>query len=430
MSNRSLPIILTAIILTMVGCNGGTTPPVPQPPVGSETPNLVGGTGTSAGVQTMADLVNNIHQLTAAGDTPQPAQNTDVAKVSGGPAPIAAVVFFDRHEPTEGNNDIYIQEVADGATAAVVDVNTPDNEINPSLARQGTWIVFQRTVHSIPDPVKLVPFPTISAGPAPRPQQDIFLYDLVTGSLRSLPNLNTEEYDEYAPAICDDGHLIVYLTNQSGYPQVRLYDVEKGQSYEVPGANRSFKDVTWPTISGDGKIVAFGASEQPGEGVAVDETGNPTGGAAFTGGALTPAQSDIYIYDIAHGVQLTPPTLNTPFDEYEPALSPDGQAMLFVTNRYGSEDILEVNLATAAIDDLPRLNTRGYDEQHPLYEDNQFRDILYQIKPIDKILEPDMQLHHRPSRLVERLILPGAKRAPRPELRALPGAFPSLSSSP
>jgi hypothetical protein len=198
--------------------------------------------------------------------------------------------------------------------------------------------------------------------------------------------------------------------------------VTTGDNWIVPGANRNFRDITWPTISANGLKIAYGASIAPGYGYATDGTGNATGGPAFTGGALYPAQSDIYIYDVAHGIQLTPPFINTAFDEYNPDLCLDGSRILFVSNRFGTEDILEVNLDTGLIDNLSFLNSPNLDEQHPRYLGGNVDRIVYQIKYPDATYPVALRAFNRTSATVDtlpvanQLFSNSAMRAPQPEV--------------
>jgi Tol biopolymer transport system component len=194
--------------------------------------------------------------------------------------------------------------------------------------------------------------------------------------------LNTEEFDEYMPDVTDDGSKIVFVTEQAGFPEVRLFDVRTGDNWAVPGLNRNFADVTWPTISANGTKIAYGASILYAGGVAHDGTGTPTGGGAVTGNPLDFGESNIYVYDLITGTQLTPPFVNTAFDEYNPDLCDDGSRMLFVSNRMGTEDVFEVSLDSGMTDNLSFLNTDELDEQHPRYLGYGVDRIVFQIKPV------------------------------------------------
>jgi Tol biopolymer transport system component len=321
------------------------------------------------------------------------------------------VVFASDRYPSAGNNDIYIYDTFQDTVLAVVGVNTYKNEFNPRISDNGKWLVFQRDQgnHGY-------------GYYQDYGQQDILMYGLQTKLVNTLKVLNTEDFDEYMPDITNDGTKIVYVSDETGYPEIRLYDVVTGDNYVVPGANRNFADLTWPTISANGLKIAYGASIAPGYGLAVDGTGNYTGGPAVTGGALYPAQSDIYIYDVVNGVQLTPPFINTAFDEYNPDLCADGSRILFVSNRLGTEDIFEVNLDTGFTDNLSFLNTYELDEQMPRYLGLSIDRIVFQIKYPDSYSPVALRAFFRPAALLDtlpvanQLFADSAIRAPQPEI--------------
>jgi hypothetical protein len=277
------------------------------------------------------------------------------------------IVFASNRYPGEGNNDIYVFDPALDTVLAIVGVNTFDNEFNPRISDNGKWLVFQRT------------WGTGDCGCSyGYGNQDVLLYNMDMKLVNTLPGLNTEAFDEYMPDVSDDGCNIVYVTQVTAFPEVRLYNVKTGDNWAIPGANRNFADISWPTISANGLRIAYGASVLPGYGWAFDGTGNPTGGPAVTGNPLDFGESNVYVYDIPTGTQLTPPFVNTAFDEYNPDLCGDGTRMLYVSNRLGTEDIFEVNLDTGWTDNLSFLNTY-LDEQHPRYLGGSVDRIVFQV---------------------------------------------------
>ncbi|MNT27666.1 translocation protein TolB [compost metagenome] len=116
-----------------------------------------------------------------------------------------------------------------------------------------------------------------------------------------------------------------------------------GDAFEVPGANRRLLHVGAPTLSGDGCRIAYEAA-----------------------GAKDPDATDIYLYDIPTATQLTPPFVNTMYREASPELSGDGTRLLFSSDRFGSDDIFEVNLESGNTDNLALLNS-DHDERNPHY---------------------------------------------------------------
>ncbi|MFN3431918.1 MAG: TolB family protein, partial [Candidatus Sericytochromatia bacterium] len=174
-------------------------------------------------------------------------------------------------------------------------------------------------------------------------QQDILLYNRHTRMVSTLSRLNSPRANETEPALSADGSRIVYVSDEHGHPAIRLYDVVTGDAFEVPGANRRLLHVGTPTLSGDGCRIAYEAAS-----------------------AQDPDATDIYLYDIPSATQLTPPFVNTIHRETSPELSGDGRRLLFVSDRFGSDDLFEVDLDTGNTDNLALLNT-DHDEGNPRY---------------------------------------------------------------
>ena len=131
------------------------------------------------------------------------------------------------------------------------------------------------------------------------------------------------------------------------------------------------------------------------------------------------------MYDVVNGVQLTPPFINTAFDEYNPELCADGSRILFVSNRLGTEDIFEVNLDTGFTDNLSFLNTYELDEQMPRYLGAGIDRIVFQIKYPDSTYPVALRAFFRPAALLDtlpvanQLFANSAIRAPQPEVEDL-----------
>lgn len=240
--------------------------------------------------------------------------------------PADTITFQSDRRPTEGGYDVYIYDPAQDTVLAVMGVNTRADETNPNCSDDGQWLVFQRGV----------------AGPSGI-QQDILLYNRLSRMVSTLSRVNSTHADETEPAISADGTRIVYVSNETGYPAIRLYDVVTGDAFEVPGANRRLLRVGAPSLSGDGRRIAYEAS-----------------------GALDPDATDIYLYDIPTATQLTPPFVNTVYREATPELSGDGTRLLFSSDRLGSDDLFEVDLESGNTDNLALLNS-DHDERNPRY---------------------------------------------------------------
>jgi Tol biopolymer transport system component len=322
------------------------------------------------------------------------------------------IVFASNRFPGGYDNDIFVFDPLQDTVLAVVGVNTPFNEFNPRISDNGHWLVFQRTIPGHAGHCRWSGYG----------DQDILLYSMDAKLVNTLHSLNTDDWDEFMPDITNDGCKIVYVSDEGGCPSLRLYDVTTGDNWIIPGANRNFADITWPTISANGLKIAYGASTSPGYGVATDGTGHATGGPAVTGNALWPGESNVYVYDVAHGVQLTPPFVNTAFDEYNPEFCLDGSRMLFVSNRLGTEDIFETNFDTGLTDNLSFLNSPNLDEQQPRYLGGNIDRIVFQIKAPDYPSPVALRAYNRTSATLDTLpvanslFADSALRAPQPEV--------------
>jgi Tol biopolymer transport system component len=92
-----------------------------------------------------------------------------------------------------------------------------------------------------------------------RRQRDIFLYDLESKRLISLPNLNRRDSAQDQPSLSADGRYIAYVSTERGKSDIFVYDRSSQRSelltVNVKGSSKQ------PTISGDGSQVAFQASQ-------------------------------------------------------------------------------------------------------------------------------------------------------------------------
>ena len=92
-----------------------------------------------------------------------------------------------------------------------------------------------------------------------RGRRDIFLYDLQSKSLVSLPNLNRRDSSQDQPSLSVDGRYLAYVSTERGKTDIFVYDRSTQKSelltVNIKGSTRQ------PTISGDGSQVAFQASQ-------------------------------------------------------------------------------------------------------------------------------------------------------------------------
>jgi len=92
-----------------------------------------------------------------------------------------------------------------------------------------------------------------------RGPRNIFLYDLQSKQLVSLPNLNRRDSSQDQPALSTDGRYIVYVSTERGKTDVFVYDRQQ-QKTELLTANIK-GSASQPTINGDGSKIAFQASQ-------------------------------------------------------------------------------------------------------------------------------------------------------------------------
>lgn len=92
-----------------------------------------------------------------------------------------------------------------------------------------------------------------------RGQRDIFLFDLQSKRLVSLPNLNRRDSTQDQPALSNDGRYIAYVSTERGKTDVFVYDRQQQKSELLTVNVRG--SVQEPTINGDGSQIAFQASQ-------------------------------------------------------------------------------------------------------------------------------------------------------------------------
>ncbi|MEB3327894.1 MAG: hypothetical protein VKQ33_01535 [Candidatus Sericytochromatia bacterium] len=233
----------------------------------------------------------------------------------------SGLVAFSSNRDTGGGYgaDIFVYDHSAGTVLALPGVNTGADEINPRVSANGRWLIYATDVNG---------------------DWDIYLYDVKTGLVDMLPTLNTE-YDEVAPTVDDAGTTIAYVMERGGYQTLGLHDLTTGRSFVPTTVAQLGGDVRTPWLSGDGSFVAFTAD--------VDYTG-----------------WDIFIYDIEGATLISPPFVNSPDDEVDPALNGDGSLLVFSTDRMGSDDIMLADMTSGVLDRLMLANS-PYDERSPRF---------------------------------------------------------------
>jgi Tol biopolymer transport system component len=201
----------------------------------------------------------------------------------------------------------------------------------------------------------------------------IYLYDLKMGLVDMLPTLNTE-YDEVAPTVDDGGTTVAYVLERGGYQTLGLHDLTTGRSFVPTVVAQLGDDVRTPWLSGDGDYVAFAAD--------VDYTG-----------------WDIFVYDVEAATLISPPFVNSPDDEMDPALNADGSMLVFATDRMGSDDIMLAELTTGVLDRLMLANS-PYDERSPRFLGGDEEAIVFNT---DRSGDRQMMLFHPGAGVIDTL---------------------------
>lgn len=92
-----------------------------------------------------------------------------------------------------------------------------------------------------------------------RGRRDIFLYDLQSKQLVSLPNLNRRDSSQDQPALSSKARYIAYVSTERGKTDIFVYD-RQSQKSELLTTNIKGSS-SHPAISADGSKVAFQASQ-------------------------------------------------------------------------------------------------------------------------------------------------------------------------
>lgn len=442
MQKRILSTLLLASTVSLTACAGGSPNAAQVPATGGEAPmaatpaqpaqpdlapiaqpapkvdQIVGEATKSEGnVQNVTSPAVNAGNAAATPTTAAPAAQVPLELTGMKYDKEDTIVFQSVRPASEGAYDLFVYKADEGTILAIPGVNTAANEMNPRVSDNGKWLVFQRAVAAIGGGV----------------QQDIYLYNLENHLLNNLQGLNTTTNNEYMPDVSDDGKKIVFIRSGLGpiapgnTPEVHLYDVKTGDDWTVPGANANMPngEVHWPTLSANGSKIAYSATPLAGIAPATDGI-TPTGGSAFA--TVTPPlpSARIYVYKVDGFKQITPPFINEGFtSSYNPDLSSDGDKMLFVSNRLGSEQIYEVDFRTGQLDNLQFANVNLADNQHPRYIGDDCDKILFQVKaalPVGVVFPIELRAYDRETGLLDLLPIvntigtSNALRAPQTEL--------------
>jgi Tol biopolymer transport system component len=87
-----------------------------------------------------------------------------------------------------------------------------------------------------------------------RGSEDLYVYNIRSGSLMPMPGLNDLDRLPESPAMSEDGRWIVFIGTRQGRTALYLYSRDAQQARElVPGLRYAVRN---PTISADGQLIA------------------------------------------------------------------------------------------------------------------------------------------------------------------------------
>jgi len=163
------------------------------------------------------------------------------------------VVFHSNRSDSTGDYDIYMYDISTKQFINLPGLNTVYRERTPAISPDGRYIVFRSER------------PNVRSGlrddNSTNKYSDIYLYDtkvnaiLPTPALRSSSALNQDGYD-YDPSISENGAYISFDSDGSGV-DIFLYNVATDQLETLPTGTNSSADELASAISHDGKLIAF-----------------------------------------------------------------------------------------------------------------------------------------------------------------------------
>ncbi|MFN9374988.1 MAG: TolB family protein [Planctomycetaceae bacterium] len=159
------------------------------------------------------------------------------------------------------------------------------------------------------------------------------------GELLPGPPQQPERSDTHS-SLTADGTICLSTSKQVGGfgPRVQLYDRQRSTFLPEPPFNDTFAARTEATLSADGRWIVLSAWDQAGQ----------------------PGGWDLLLYDRHANRFVDLPGLNTAANEREPAISPDGRWITYVTDRPTGAGLSDVGLydrEAASLVELPGLNT-------------------------------------------------------------------------
>lgn len=206
---------------------------------------------------------------------------------------------------------------------------------------------------------------------------DVFLYDRTAQAVLALPAANSPG-DEFNPSLTHNNRWLVFVTNFAGNDDIVLLDLETQLVNTLPNLNTPADEFT-PTIDSNGTTIAY-VSNQTGTDrlhlydlrtqinwvpAAVARLDAPVFNPFLSSdGTLvvfsSPVESrkrDLFFYELRTAAVRQVPFINTEDVEDEPVLSPDNRRLVLSTDREGETDVLLLDLDSGFIDHLQLLDS-------------------------------------------------------------------------
>lgn len=161
----------------------------------------------------------------------------------------------------------------------------------------------------------------------------IVLWDMARGEEVALPD---EVAGGREPDLSGDGSRLIYLKGTERAPTLAIFDRDRREERLLPIREAQLVGAHSPTLSADGGTAAYVASSSRGD-------------------------ANLMLLDLESGRPISPPTLNTVDQERDPALSADGNTLLFTSDRNGTLDLFAYDLKEGRYMDMGAYNSLGDD---------------------------------------------------------------------
>jgi Tol biopolymer transport system component len=188
-----------------------------------------------------------------------------------------------------GQADVYLFDYDGNGFHLMPNLNDAQlSDLNPTLSADGRFVAFEREM-----------------GPG---DTDILVYDRCQDLLLPQPGLNSV-YSEGQPAFSANGLRLAFARDTLGWSRLRLYDGSADRLIPLPALSAGAYADSAPSINTNGTVIAFVSTRN----------GNP----------------DVFVYDVAGDSLRDLPDLRSPQSDIDPCLTPDGQFLVFASDRTG-----------------------------------------------------------------------------------------------